>query len=109
MNLYEEYPQALRHLLRQLHLPDRTQSLHLYAAIKVITDEFLEVVEAQKNDFPAGGLYVAEKAGSFCASIKSAVMPVENSPSTPPEWLKRAEQQLELVEQKIRERKAPSN
>jgi hypothetical protein len=106
MKLYEEYPQALRHLVGQLHLPDRTQSLILYSAMKVIADEFLEVVEAQKDDFPTEGLYIREKAGSFCGSVKSAVMPADNSESTPGEWLQRAEEYLGIVEQKLRDRKA---
>lgn len=106
MNLYEEYPQALRHLVKQLRLSDRTQSLILYSVMKVIADEFLEVLETHKDDFPAEGLYIREKAGSFCGSVKSAVMPVDNSPSTPPEWLQRAEEYLGTVEQQLRDREA---
>ena len=80
----------------------------LYSALKVITDEFLEVLEAQKDDFPTGGVYIREKTDSFRANVKSAVMPVDNSPCNPAEWLHRAEADLDNVEQQLRDREARS-
>ncbi len=98
MKLYDEYPQALRHLHGELNLSNKTESLRLYSAIKVIADEFQDVIEANKGDFPHEGLYLSEKIGLFVSGLKSAVMPVENSSNTPQQWLEIASENLGKVE-----------
>lgn len=101
MKLYDEYPHALRNLYGELNLSMKAGSLKSYSAIKVIADEFRDVIEANKEDFPQGGAYLSEKIGSFVSCLKSAVMPVEGSSNTPQEWLESARQNLEKVETSI--------
>ena len=106
MKLYDEYPQALRVLHGELNLANKTESLRLYSAIKVIADEFHDVIEANKEDFPQQGLYLSEKIGLFVSGLKLAVMPVENSSNTPQQWLEIARQNLEKVEMSGPDRKS---
>jgi len=101
MKLHQEHSQALRLLFGQLNITNKAESLKLYSAIRVIAEEFQDVIRNNSSDFPSGGIYIMEKVGLFASSVKSAAMPAENSSNTPEEWYKKANQYLADVENAI--------
>ena len=69
--------------------------------MKVIADEFQEVIAAANETFPHGGAYTLEKIRSFLSYLKCAVMPVDGSDKPPAECLELAGSDLEKVENSL--------